>query len=73
MVKKKRVEISFATEIVFWSFLLQVTVYSKGLLPVGSLALNKIKLVFGLVLCFGFLGIFKEKNQLQQVMTNVHI
>lgn len=69
MVKKK-VEISHATEIVFCSFLLQVIVYSKGLLPVGSLPVNKIKLVFGLLLGFGF-RVFLRKKQLQQVMTNV--
>lgn len=59
---KKEVEISYADEIVLWSFFLQVIVYSKGLLPVGSLPVNKIKLVFGLLLGFGFSGIFMEKT-----------
>lgn len=59
---KKEVEISYATEIVFCSFLLQAIVYSEGLLPVGSLPLNKVKLVFGLVLGFWFSVILKEKT-----------
>lgn len=63
MVKKK-VKISCATEIVFWSFLLQVIVYRNGFLPVGLLPLNKIELVFGFVLDFVFWVFLRIKTTL---------